>query len=109
MLLALGNTLGGLHVRRLPFASFWGLVRLAIGFLIALAVAELFGLEGAARGVLLLQGAMPAAMFSYLFAARYDRAPDEVAGIVLMSTLLSMLTLPLVVAYVLHAAAAGTG
>jgi malate permease and related proteins len=103
MLLALGNTLGGLRVRRLPFASFWGLVRLVIGFSIAWLVAAVLGLEGVARGVLILQGTMPAAMFSYLFAARYDRAPDEVAGIVLMSTLFSVVTLPLVVAYLLHA------
>jgi predicted permease len=101
MLLALGHTLGGLHVKRLPFASFWGLVRLAVGFTIALSVAKLLSLDGVARGVLILQGAMPAAMFSYLFAARYDRAPDDVAGIVLLSTLFSMLTLPFVVAYVL--------
>jgi len=103
MLLALGNTLGGLRVSHLPFASFWGLVRLAVGFLIALAVTEILALEGVARGVLILQGAMPAAMFSYLFAARYDRAPDDVAGIVLLSTLFSVLTLPFVVAYVLSA------
>jgi predicted permease len=102
MLLALGNTLGGLKVQRLPFASFWGLVRLIVGFVIAFVVAEMLGLEGVARGVLILQGAMPAAMFSYLFAARYDRAPDEVAGIVLLSTLFSVLTLPFLVAYVLN-------
>ena len=101
MLLALGNTLGGLKVARLPFASFWGLVRLALGLLIAIAVAWLLGLQGVARGILILQGAMPAAMFSYLFAARYDHAPDDIAGIVLMSTLFSFVTLPFVVAYVL--------
>jgi predicted permease len=104
MLLALGNTLGGFKVARLPFASFWGLVRLAVGLLIAVLIAELLGLEGVPRGVLILQGAMPAAIFSYLFAARYDRAPDDVAGIVLMSTLFSILTLPFVVAYALSAA-----
>jgi len=104
MLLALGNTLGGFKVSRLPFASFWGLVRLAVGLSIAVLIAEILGLEGVPRGVLILQGAMPAAIFSYLFAARYDRAPDDVAGIVLMSTLFSILTLPFVVAYALSTA-----
>jgi predicted permease len=47
---------------------------------------------------------MPAAMFSYLFAARYDRSPDDVAGIVLLSTLFSIVTLPLIVVYVLGTA-----
>jgi predicted permease len=103
MLLALGHTLAGLHVKRLPFAAFWGFVRLIVGFLIALGVVALLDLDGTARGVLILQGAMPAAMFSYLFAARYDRAPDDVAGIVLLSTLFSVLTLPFVVAWVLGA------
>ncbi len=104
MLLALGHTLGSLKVARLSFASFWGFVRLGAGLFIAVLIAEILGLEGVPRGVLILQGAMPAAVTSYLFAARYDRAPDDVAGIVLMSTLISILTLPLVVAYVLGAA-----
>ena len=60
--------------------------------------------QGVAKGVLILQGAMPAAIFNYLFAARYDRHPDDIAGIVLVSTLLSALTLPLLVAYVLGVA-----
>jgi predicted permease len=101
MLIALGHTLAGLKVKRLPFAALWGFVRLVVGFAVALAVVASLGLEGTARGVLILQGAMPAAVFSYLFAARYDRAPDDVAGIVLLSTLFSMVTLPFVVAWVI--------
>ena len=103
MLIALGHTLAGLHVKRLPFAAFWGFVRLVVGFAVALGVVAALGLDGTARGVLILQGAMPAAVFSYLFAARYDRAPDDVAGIVLLSTIFSMVTLPFVVAWVLDA------
>jgi predicted permease len=104
MLLALGNTLGGLHTKSFRFALGWGTARLAIGFFVALAVAEIFGLEGVARGVLILQGTMPAAIFNYLFAARYDRDPDDVAGIVLMSTIVGALLLPVLVAYVLRIA-----
>jgi predicted permease len=40
-----------------------------------------------------------------LFAARYDRHPDEVAGIVLISTLASALSLPALVTFVLYIAA----
>lgn len=105
MLLALGHTLGGLHTKRFPFAFGWGTVRLSLGFLVALAVAEAFGLEGVAKGVLILQGAMPAAIFSYLFAARYDRNPEDVAGIVLVSTVVGALLLPGLVAYVLWVSA----
>ena len=101
MLLALGNTLGGLRTKHLSFATVWGFARIALGFSIALGIGALFHLHGIARGVFVLQGAMPAAVFNYLFAARYDRAPDEVAGIVLMSTLTATLLLPFIVAYAL--------
>ena len=101
MLLALGNTIGGLRAKRLPMALSLGAARLVIGFTVAFGVAELFGLEGISRSVLILQGAMPAAVFNYLFAARYGRDPDDVASIVLTSTLLSAATLPLLVSYAL--------
>jgi hypothetical protein len=101
MLLALGHTLGGLRTKHLSFATFWGAARIALGFFVALGISALFHLHGMSRGVLLLQGAMPAAVFNYLFAARYERAPDEVAGIVLMSTLIGALLLPFIVAFAL--------
>ncbi|HEX6993304.1 MAG TPA: AEC family transporter [Gammaproteobacteria bacterium] len=102
MLLALGHTLGGLHARRLPLAVGLGSARLLLGFGIALAVSVAFRLDGTAQAVLVLQGAMPAAVFNYLFAARYNRDADDVAGIVLASTLMSALTMPLLVAFVLR-------
>lgn len=101
MLLALGHTLGGLRASRLPWACAWGAARILLGLVVALGVCELLGIEGTARGVLVLLGAMPAAIFNYLFAARYGRVPEEIAGIVLMSTLVSALTLPLLIAFVL--------
>ena len=55
-----------------------------------------------ARQVLILQGAMPAAVFNYLLAARYGRHPEQVAGIVLVSTGLSVATIPLLLAWLLR-------
>ena len=54
-----------------------------------------FELEGVARGVLILQCAMPSAVLNYIIAARYDRKPDEIAGLVVGSTFVSLATLPL--------------
>jgi hypothetical protein len=101
MLLALGHTLGGLRAKNLPLAFGLGSARLILAFAVAVGVSELFRLEGMAQGVLVLQGVMPAAVFSYLFAARYERDADDVAGIVLVSTLLAALLLPLFVSYAL--------
>ena len=102
LLLAVGHTIGGMRGLNLPRAVGLGAARLLLAFAVAVGISELFGLEGMAQGVLVLQGAMPAAVFSYLFAARYERDADDVAGIVLMSTLLGALTLPLLVSYALY-------
>jgi predicted permease len=101
MLLALGYTIGGLRTNNVPRAFGLGAARLVIAFVAALGVGKLLHLSGIAQGVLLLQGTMPAAVFSYLFAARYERDADDVAGIVLISTLLAALLLPLLVSYAL--------
>jgi len=104
MLMALGNTVGGLKAHNLPRAFGLGAARLIISFLVAVGVSYALGLSGVAQGVLVLQGAMPAAVFSYLFAARYERDADDIAGIVLVSTLLGAVTLPLLVSYALSLA-----
>jgi predicted permease len=101
MLMALGNTIGGLRTHNLPRAFSLGAARLVISFGVAVGVSFALGLSGVAQGVLVLQGAMPAAVFSYLFAAQYDRDADDIAGIVLVSTLLGALLLPLLVSYAL--------
>jgi predicted permease len=57
-----------------------------------------------ARGVLLIQASMPVAVFNYLFAQYYGRRPEDVAAMVIISTLLSFGTLPFLIYYVLAAA-----
>lgn len=52
-------------------------------------------------GVLLLFGALPPAVMNFLFAERYRQEPAKVAAIVVMGNLLSVVVLPLVLAYVL--------
>ena len=62
---------------------------------------EIFHLEGVLRGVILIQFAMPSAVFNYLLAATYKRNAEEVAGVVVFSTLISFATLPLFLWYIL--------
>lgn len=101
MLVAMGAALAGLDVRLFGRAVVFSVARVGGGFLAGLLVVTLFGLTGTERGVVLIQAAMPVAVFNYLFAQRYGRAPQEVAGLVLVSTLLSFLTLPLLLWYAL--------
>ena len=44
---------------------------------------------------------MPVAVFNYLFALRYNRMPETIAGSVVISTLISFATLPVLLYLVL--------
>ncbi len=101
MLITLGVSLAKLTVASLPRSLGLSVLRLLLGFVLGIGVAHLFGLQGAARGVLIVQSSMPVAVFNYLFAQRNQRAPEEVAGLVVISTALSFVTLPLLLWYVL--------
>lgn len=100
-LIALGVALAGLKVSSMGRSVSLAALRLGMGVLVGLAVAELFGLSGTARAVVVLQSAMPVAVSSYLFAQLYKREPEEVAGMVLVSTGISFVTLPLLLMLVL--------
>ena len=101
MLLSLGVALARLRIAGLGRAMAMSGLRLTLGFAVGLTVATVLGLEGTVRGVVILEAAMPVAVFNYLWAVRYDTAPEEVAGMVLGSTLLSFATLPFLLAFVM--------
>ena len=101
MLLLLGASLGQLKVAALPRAAALSCLRIGMGAGVGFAVTTLFGLQGLAKDALVQQSAMPVAVFNYLFALRYDNSPEEIAGIVVISTLLAILTTPLLLALLL--------
>ncbi len=101
MLITLGVSLSNLKVALWHHALGMSLLRVLGGFGLAWLACEWLEIEGVVRGVVLLQASMPSAVFNYLFAHQYRRNPEEVAGMVVISTLLSFVCLPFVVKYVL--------
>ncbi len=104
MLLMLGTSLARLNIASIKQTLTISILRLLLGFSLALIAIEVFGLSGIAAGVILIQFSMPAAVFNYIFADRFNRDPDKVAAVILQSTLLSILTLPFLIAYALSRA-----
>jgi predicted permease len=102
MLLMLGASLGRLRVAAFPRAFALSILRIGMGASVGFAVTALFGLHGLARAALIQQSAMPAAVFNYLFALRYDNQPEEVAGIVVISTLAAIVTAPALLYFLLQ-------
>jgi hypothetical protein len=101
MQFTLGVTLGRLALSAIPQSVALSVLRIGMGVSVGVALSHALGLEGIVRGVFIVDCAMPVAVFNYLMAERYGRTPAEVASVVVMSTLISLVTLPLVLAYVL--------
>jgi predicted permease len=102
MLLALGHSLASFTVTRPGRPVGIALLRLALGFGVGVGVTETLALEGALRGVIIIESSMPAAVFNFLLASKYNRHPEAVAGTILISTVLSFLTLPALLLYALN-------
>ncbi len=101
MLFTLGVSLSQLKVAQLKVPLLLSVFRILMGFGIGVVLVSVFHLKNAAAGVVILQCSMPAAVFCYLFAQLYDRRPKDVAGAVIISTLISFATLPFLLWYIL--------
>ena len=101
MIFTLGVSLAKLRVIRFSRTLSLSLLRLGMGAGGGFGFAELFGYEDMQKGVLIIQCCMPIAVFNYLFASYYDREPEEVASLVVMSSLLAFILMPLLVYAVL--------
>lgn len=94
MLLLLGTSLASLRITHLRPALLVAVGRLLIGVISALVVILVLDLKGAQAGTVFLLATMPTAIVSYVFAQRYNRDPGQVAGSVVVSTLLTFACLP---------------
>ncbi len=101
MLITLGISLQQLKVGQFITSGFVAAMRLVMGFCIALAIGWALDFEGPMLGILVLQSTMPVAVFNYLFAQRYNTEPEAVAGAVVLSTVISFATLPMLMWFVL--------
>ncbi len=101
MLFALGGALAKLRIKRLRTPLILALARVAVGLAVGLGVSWLLGLEGTSRNVFILESLLPVAIFSYLWAERYDNGPEEVASLIIVSTLLALLVVPVTLAVLL--------
>ena len=96
LLLSLGMHLRTLAVRDIRHTVVIVAIRVAGGAICALLFISLFGVSGVERKVLLLASIMPAAVINVIIAQRYSRDPSLVASAVVLGTLISLVTIPLV-------------
>ncbi len=101
MLITLGVAVAGLKPGRLGQAVWLSLLRVGLAVVVAWAVGRWLGLGHVAFGVLVLQISTPVAVTSYLLAEKYGADSEGVAGLVVVSTLLAVVTIPLTLAFLL--------
>ena len=99
ILMSLGIALTRLKVFSLKKAVISSLVRMIFGPAIGILLIYFFGLSGFAAGVLLIQCSMPSAVLNYLVGSMYSpkKIVDSVASTIVVSTLMSFITIPIIV------------
>ena len=96
MLISLGYRLYQVESLQLGHALGGALVRIFGGFAAANIAVNLIGAESVNRQVLLLYGSLPAAVINFVLAEKYRQDPGLAASIVVLSTFISVVTIPLV-------------
>jgi predicted permease len=74
----------------------WGIfLRMGYGLALGIGAVYLFGLQGLTATVILVASALPSAVFSYVLPSRYGAPSEDAQSIVVISTILSVVVIPL--------------
>ena len=99
ILISLGVALTKLKVFSFKSSAISSIGRVIIGPIIGFILIKIFNLSGFAAGVLLIQSSMPSAILTYLIASMYSpkEIVDNIASMIVVSTLMSLVTVPITV------------
>jgi len=101
MLITLGVAIARLKPGTLGRAIWLSAAKYVICIAVPLAVGLFFALPPIALGVLIVQVSTPVAVTSYMLAEKYDADTDQVAGLVMVSTLMSIVVIPVLLAFLI--------
>ena len=101
MLITLGVALARLKMNLISRAIILSILKLCVSVCVAWIIGIYFELNDIAFAVLVMQIATPVAVTSYLLAQKYGADANEVAGLVIASTALSVFALPVLLGVLL--------
>lgn len=101
MLITLGVALARLKINLISRAIILSILKLCVSVGVAWIIGIYFELNDIAFAVLVMQIATPVAVTSYLLAQKYGADANEVAGLVIASTALSVFALPVLLGVLL--------
>ena len=98
MIFALGYKLSEINLQDIGKSFFFGGLRIVGGFGLGVLAAFVLGLNGLSARVVMLDAAMPPAVFNFVLAEKYGQNSKIVASIIMAGTVLSAITTPIVLA-----------
>jgi len=103
ILMTLGIALTRLKIFSFKKAFISSIARVILGPVIGFLLIKYFDLDGFAAGALLIQCSMPSAVLTYLVGSIYSpkEIVDNIASMIVVSTIMSFITIPIVVFFAL--------
>ncbi len=101
MLVSLGYRLNSIKSVIWGHSLVGALIRIVGGFACAYVTVTLLGIHGVNRQVILLYGSLPSAVVNFVLTEKYGQDPELVASNVVITTLLSLGTVPIVLSLIL--------
>ncbi|UCD85718.1 MAG: AEC family transporter, partial [Deltaproteobacteria bacterium] len=100
--LVLGYQLRQVQFRQLGLSAMFAIFRSGGGFLAGLLMVKIIGLTGTAAKVVILMSALPPAVLNSVLTKKYNRNPELVSSTILIGTLISVVTTPLILYWLLR-------
>jgi malate permease and related proteins len=94
VLIVLGHSLSKARITSLPTTILASVLRMGVGLAIGIGMVYLLNFTGISRSVVLLESAMPAAAASAILAVKYRSESEMVSSVVFLTTLVSLVTIP---------------
>ena len=99
MLISLGTRLASISFEDVFKGIIYASLKFIVNFSLLILSAKIFSLKGLEFYVFVLQNILPSAILNYVFCEKYNKNPNIVSSIILFSTLLSLIYLPLVIIF----------
>ena len=93
LLLTMGASIAKINFKIETKIVFLTLTRTLLALILAYLLTIFFKIDGVAQKIILMQGVLPAPIFTYMFASQYKVSPEKVANYLMTSTLISIITI----------------
>jgi len=101
LLFTMGISINKIYFKIEPKIIILIVIRIIVASSLAYAICIILDINGIAKNIILLQGVLPAPIFTYLFASKFNVNPHIVANYLMTSTFISLFTITIFLTLIL--------